>query len=140
MKHLRILLINSLLVFGCISNTLGQTLEKWFPKEDLMKVGVYYYPEQWPKNQWSRDFQNMAKQGFQFTHFAEFAWTYLEPEEGKFDFDWLDESIALAAKNGMKVILCTPSAAPPVWLTEKYPETLMQNIDGITQAHGSREH
>ena len=78
--------------------------------------------------------------GFQFTHFAEFAWAYLEPEEGKYDFAWLDEAVDLAAKNGLKVIMCTPSAAPPIWLTEKYPETLITNVDGVVQQHGSREH
>lgn len=118
----------------------GQTLEKWFPKEDLMKVGVYYYPEQWPKNQWSRDLQNMAKQGFQFTHFGEFAWAFMEPEEGKYEFGWLDDALDLAGKNGLKVVLCTPSAAPPVWLTEKYPETLIQDADGTLQRHGARTH
>ena len=119
---------------------MAQSLEKWFPKQDLMKLGVYYYPEQWPKNQWERDIKNIAAMGFQFTHYAEFAWTYMEPEEGKYEFGWLDEAVDLAAKNGLKVIMCTPSAAPPVWLTEKYPETLIQNADGITQQHGSREH
>lgn len=103
-----------------------------------MKVGVYYYPEQWPKNQWSRDLQNISKQGFQFTHFGEFAWAFMEPEEGKYDFGWLDEALDLAGKNGLKVVMCTPSAAPPVWLTEKYPETLIQNVDGMVQRHGAR--
>ncbi len=119
---------------------LAQNLEKWFPKQDLMKVGVYYYPEQWPEKQWDRDLKNMAGQGFQFTHYAEFAWAFLEPEEGKYDFAWLDKAVDLASKNGLKIIMCTPSAAPPVWLTQKYPETLIQNVDLLTQQHGSREH
>jgi beta-galactosidase len=140
MKQIRILFFHSILAFSTLFSVNGQSLEKWFPKEDLMKIGVYYYPEQWPEKQWSRDFQNMAKQGFQFTHIGEFAWTFMEPEEGKFDFKWLDEAINLASKNGLKVILCTPSAAPPVWLSEKYPETLVQNVEGTTMVHGSRTH
>ena len=129
-----------ILIFSGLKFSEAQNLEKWFPKQDLMKVGVYYYPEQWPKNQWERDIKNMAGMGFQFTHFAEFAWAYLEPEEGKYDFAWLDDAVDLAAKNGLKVIMCTPSAAPPIWLTEKYPETLITNVDGVVQQHGSREH
>jgi len=131
----------SAIPIGCLAfQSFAQTLEKWFPKEDLMKLGVYYYPEQWPRKQWDRDVKNIASMGFQFTHYAEFAWTFMEPEEGKFEFGWLDEAVDLAAKNGLKVIMCTPSAAPPIWLTEKYPETLIQNVDGLVQQHGSREH
>src|SRR5512135_691755 len=87
----------------------GKLADKFFPVGDLMKIGVFYYPEQWPEEQWERDFKNMAKFGFEFTHMAEFSWTRLEPEEGKFDFSWLDKAIDLAAKAGLKVILCTPS-------------------------------
>ena len=110
----------------------------FFPKPDLMRIGAYYYPEQWPREQWERDLGNMARLGFEFTHFAEFAWTYLEPEEGRFDFAWLDEAIDLAAKAGLKVILCTPGAAPPAWMGEKYPEIYLVGADGRRLEHGTR--
>ena len=44
---------------------------------EAMSVGIYYYPEQWPREQWKRDLDNIAKLGFDFTHYAEFAWTFL---------------------------------------------------------------
>lgn len=112
--------------------------QRFFPKVNLMDVGVYYYPEQWPREQWSRDLQNIATLGFSFTHYAEFAWTYLEPDDGRFDFAWLDEAIALAATSGLKVILCTPSAAPPAWMTEAHPEILLTGADGRRREHGTR--
>ncbi|NJK94641.1 MAG: hypothetical protein HC905_06700 [Bacteroidales bacterium] len=102
----------------------------------MMPVGAYYYPEHWEQHQWSRDLKRMAELGFSFTHMAEFAWANLEPEDGKFNFEWLDYCIAEAAKNGLKVILCTPSPCPPAWLTNKYPEILLVNAEGIRQAHG----
>jgi beta-galactosidase len=111
---------------------------EFFPKKDLMKIGVFYYPEHWPKEQWVRDFDNIAKFGFEFTHLAEFAWTFLEPEEGKFDFKWLDEAISLANKAGLKVILCTPSLTPPAWMSEKYPEIYLVGGDGRRREHGIR--
>jgi beta-galactosidase len=80
----------------------------------------------------------MAKFGFDFTHMAEFAWTFLEPEEGRFEFGWLDEAIGLAAKAGLKVILCTPSLAPPAWVGEKYPETFLVNESGVRMQVGVR--
>jgi len=105
-----------------------------------MPIGAYYYPEHWSPNQWQRDLKKMAELGFEFTHFAEFAWANIEPVEGKFNFEWLDESIRLADESGLKVILCTPTPTPPVWLTQKHPEILLVNESGITQQHGSRLH
>jgi beta-galactosidase len=127
------------------SNTYPATLENknykpgsFFPKADLMKIGVYYYPEQWPREQWSRDFKNIAGYGFEFTHLAEFSWTFLEPKEGVYDFSWLDEAIDLAAKAGLKVILCTPTLCPPAWMGNKYPEIYLVGSDGRRREHGIR--
>jgi beta-galactosidase len=39
-----------------------------------MKIGTYYYPDQWPRDQWVRDFDNIARMGFRIVHMAEFAW------------------------------------------------------------------
>jgi beta-galactosidase len=108
--------------------------------ESIMLVGAYYYPEHWPREQWERDIGNIAKMGFDFTHFGEFAWAFMEPEEGKYDFEWLDEAVAIASKNGLKVIMCTPTPTPPAWMAEKYPEILMSNSDSRIVRHGTRQH
>jgi beta-galactosidase len=109
-----------------------------FPEADLMKVGVFYYPEQWPENQWERDLNNIAKLGFEFTHLAEFSWTFIEPEEGQFDFSWLDKAVDLANKAGLKIIMCTPTLCPPAWMGEKYPEIYLVGSDGRRREHGIR--
>jgi beta-galactosidase len=111
-----------------------------FAPADLMSLGVYYYPEAWPAAQWARDHGNIKKLGLEFVHLGEFAWAFLEPAEGKFDFAWLDENIALAAAQGLKVVLCTPTPAPPIWLTEQHPEVLMLDAAGRRQQHGTRQH
>lgn len=122
-----------------ISPAQAQQKPDFFPKKDLMPIGSYYYPEQWPHAYWARDLKKMAEVGFDFTHFGEFAWAFIEPEEGKFDFKWLDEAVELAHQNGIKVIMCTSSPTPPAWLEIKHPEILMVNEDGITMQHGSRQ-
>lgn len=122
------------------TNSFAQKLEKFFPAKDLTSVGVYYYPEHWDPSQWERDFQNMEKMGFEFTHFGEFAWAQLEPEEGKYDFKWLDKSLELAEKYHLKVVMCTSTATPPVWLVRKHPEVLATNEDGTKMDHGTRQH
>lgn len=117
----------------------SQDPNRFFPKEDLILSGTYYYPEHWDKSQWERDIKKMAELGFDFTHFGEFAWANMEPEEGKYDFEWLDEAVRLAQKHGLKVIMCTPTPTPPAWLTEKHPEVLVVNDNGQRIEHGGRQ-
>ncbi|MEN6589044.1 MAG: beta-galactosidase [Proteiniphilum sp.] len=136
MKHISALLILFMMSLVAIS----QNNHDYFPAHQLTTVGAYYYPEHWDESQWERDLKKMAEMGFEFTHFAEFAWAQLEPEEGVYDFGWLDRAIALAAKHDLKVILCTSTATPPVWLVRKHPEILITNEDGTRYDHGSRQH
>ena len=112
---------------------------KWFPPEQMMTIGVYYYPEAWPEAQWERDISNIKKLGFEYIHVAEFAWAVMEPEEGRFEFQWLDKTVELAKKYGLKVVMCTPSATPPAWLARAHPEILMVRADGTRMNHGARE-
>jgi len=134
--------ISAVCLFGMMISVQSNAQKgaKFFPSKELTTVGVYYYPEHWDSTQWERDFKNMAKMGFEFTHFAEFAWAQLEPVEGKYDFRWLDRSLQLAAKYNLKVILCTSTATPPVWLVRTHPEVLATNEDGSVMDHGGRQH
>jgi beta-galactosidase len=118
----------------------AQNIRKFFEEKDIMKMGVYYYPEHWPEEQWDRDLKSMADMGFEFTHFGEFAWAFMEPEEGKFDFSWLDKAVSLADKHGLKVIMCTPTPTPPAWMSTNYPEILMTNKSDRIIRHGTRQH
>jgi beta-galactosidase len=111
-----------------------------FAPADLMSLGVYYYPEAWPAAQWPRDLANIRQLGMEFVHLGEFAWAFMEPSAGTFDFAWLDRAIQLAAEQGLKVVLCTPTPTPPIWLTEKHPEVLMIDATGRRQRHGTRQH
>ena len=83
-----------------------------FPAADLMQIGVYYYPEAWPSNQSARDIGNIKKLNMEFVHMGEFAWAFMEPEEGRFDFNWLDRNVQLCAEQGLKVVLCTDGVTP----------------------------
>lgn len=118
----------------------GQDKPDYFPEKQLTITGVYYYPEHWDSSQWERDLKNIAGMGFEFTHYAEFAWAQLEPEEGKYDFAWLDKAVSLAAKYNIKVIMCTSTATPPVWLVRKHPEVLSLEENGVRMDHGARQH
>jgi len=118
----------------------GLNAQKFFKAENMIETGVYYYPEAWKPEQWERDIKNISELGFEFIHMGEFAWAMIEPEEGKYDFSWLDQAVSLAAKYNLKVIMCTPTPTPPVWLTQKYPEVLIVLETGERAQHGTREH
>ena len=105
-----------------------------------MKIGTYYYPEQWPREQWARDFDNIAKLGLQIVHMGEFAWFEMEPSPHDIRLGWLHECVEMAADRWMGVILCTPTAAPPVWLADRYPESLPVDAHGTRGRFGSRRH
>jgi beta-galactosidase len=92
-----------------------------------MYVGVDYYPEHWPSETWEKTAKAMQKAGFNVVRLAEFAWTFLEPKEGVYDFSLFDRAISILGKHGIKVILGTPTAVMPAWLARKYPETLAVN-------------
>lgn len=116
----------------------SQNANSYFPDKNLVTTGIYYYPEQWNENQWERDIKKIASMGFEFVHLAEFAWYKMEPEEGKFDFTWLDKVVDLCVKNHLKVLLCTPSATTPTWMRVNYPETFIMNSHYIRAENGTR--
>ncbi len=102
-------------------------------------LGTAWYPEQWPESRWDADLALMQEAGIHMVRVGEFAWSRMEPEEGRYDLDWLDHAISAAAKHGIYTVLGTPSAAPPAWLTQKYPETLRTKEDGTKDQHGNRQ-
>ncbi|MES2202430.1 MAG: beta-galactosidase [candidate division FCPU426 bacterium] len=105
-----------------------------------MNFGSAWYPEHWPESRWPEDLRLMKEARMDVVRVAEFAWSTMEPEEGKYDFGWLDRAIALAAEYGIKTVLGTPTAAPPAWLTQKYPDTLKVEPNGQKTQHGNRCH
>jgi beta-galactosidase len=103
------------------------------------RLGVAYYPEQWPRERWEADARLMKEAGIAVARVGEFGWAKLEPRPGEFELDWLDDAIATLAGAGLEVILGTPTAAPPAWLVERHPEILPLRADGV-QPFGHRRH
>ncbi len=102
--------------------------------------GVDYYPEHWDRTRWETDAKLMQEMGIQVVRMAEFSWHKLEPEEGRYDFTWLDDVISLLADYGIKTILGTPSAAPPAWMIQKHPDILPIDREGRVRGFGGRHH
>jgi beta-galactosidase len=80
----------------------------------------------------------MAKAGFNVVRMGDYSWGICEPEEGRYDFDWLERAMDIMAKHDIKVVLSTPTAAPPLWLAKKYPQILPIDDQGRTKHEGTR--
>lgn len=94
-----------------------------------MKFGVSYDPESWPESRWAEDARQMRVLGLSIVR-PGFTWSQLEPEERRFEWAWLDRAIQTLADAGLQIILGTPTAAPPIWLSLNYPDTLPVDEQG----------
>src|SRR6516225_4031508 len=94
------------------------------PQHDAIVVGAAWYPEQWPESRWEEDLKLMEAAHIKVVRIAEFAWSTMEPSERHYEMDWLERSVAAAAKHHIVSVIGTPTAAPPAWLTQKHPEIL----------------
>jgi beta-galactosidase len=104
-----------------------------------MYFGADYYPEHVSPEAWERDAALMERAGFNVTRLAEFAWVFMEPEEGRFTFGWLDDAIATLFRHGIMVILGTPTASMPAWVARSHPESLAMDGRGRRLTWGARK-
>jgi beta-galactosidase len=105
-----------------------------------IRLGAAWYPEHWDEVTWRQDLKLMREAGLNVVRIAEFAWADIEPSEGHFALDWLERAVSLAAEHGLDVVMGTPTAAPPAWLTQAYPEVLAVDEHGRRAQHGKRCH
>lgn len=109
-------------------------------KFDSLLHGGDYNPEQWLEHPeiLEQDIEYMKKARINMVSVGIFSWAMLEPEEGVFQFEWLEEIIEKLYQNGIFVDLATPSAARPKWLADKYPEVLRVDETGHRNFFGGR--
>ncbi len=102
--------------------------------------GGDYNPDQWIDTPeiWDEDMRLMNLAHVNSATVGIFSWAMLEPEEGVYNFEWLDRLLDKLHENGKDVILATPSGARPVWLAQKYPEVLRVEESGIRNEYGVR--
>ena len=105
-----------------------------------MTLGVCYYPEHWPQENWPSDAERMVQAGLSRVRIGEFAWSRIEPEPGVFDWGWLDRAIETLHKAGLQIILGTPTATPPKWLVDRMPDMIAIDRGGAPRGFGSRRH
>lgn len=105
-----------------------------------MRLGVCWYPEQEDPATWARAVAMMADEGLEVVRIGDFAWSSYEPARGRFTWRWLDAVVDLLAEHGRRIVVCTPTATPPRWLTAERPEVLLVGPEGRPRRPGSRRH
>lgn len=105
-----------------------------------MEFGTSWYPEHWPAERWPADLSLMREAGMTVVRVGDFAWSRLEPAEGEYDLEWLASAVDLVAGHGLRCVLATPTAGPPIWLTDGHPDVLAVDADGRRRSHGNRTH
>lgn len=103
-------------------------------------LGCAYYPEDWDESQIDFDIAKMKEAGISCARIGEFAWRKMEPKRGVYDFAWLHRVVDALHQAGIAVIMGTPTATPPIWLSKEHPEVFVLQSDGVRKNHGGRRH
>lgn len=129
----------SLLIL-CSDLSIAQTKATFAPdKMDTILYGVAYYEEYMPYERLEQDVQLMQKAGITVVRMGESSWGLWEPQDGHFDFAWMDRVIDRMQKAGIKVILGTPTYSVPAWMYKEHPEIFIKRFDGKTITFGYRQ-
>ncbi len=105
---------------------------------DRIYYGGDYNPDQWDDKTIDEDMRLFRKAGINLVTLPVFSWAKLEPDEGVYNFGWLDHLLDKLWENGIRVCLATPTTAQPAWLSTRYPEVLPVDIAGRKRTHGMR--
>lgn len=109
------------------------------PKFNTVLYGVAYYHEYMPYERLDKDIQLMQEAGISVVRLGESTWSLFEPEEGRFEFAWMDRIIDQLHKAGIKVILGTPTYSIPAWMALKHPEIFVERLNGSKSSYGIRQ-
>jgi beta-galactosidase len=113
------------------------------------RIGVAYYPDYIPEvsidgitseEQLKRDFERMQRDRISYIRVGEFSWSFVEPKRGEFFAQRFLRCLDLAQESEIEVIFCTPTATPPKWLIDEFPDILPITREGKRIPFGSRRH
>ncbi|MDO5423451.1 MAG: beta-galactosidase [Eubacteriales bacterium] len=104
----------------------------------VIYFGGDYNPDQWDEATIRQDMEYFKRCHINYVALPVFSWAKLEPEEGVYQFEWLDKILSIIWENGIYVCLATSTAAQPEWMSKKYPEIMPVDNNGLKRTHGMR--
>src|ERR1017187_5585551 len=122
------------------SRTQAQTPERFSPgKMDTFLYGAAFYEEYMPEDRLDKDVQLMQQAGLNVVRVGESTWSLWEPEDGRFEFAWMDRIVERLARAQIRVIMSTPTYSIPPWMFKAHPEILVTRLDGQKATYGIRQ-
>ena len=117
----------------------AQTKPAGPPAFPTVLYGAAYYHEYMPTERLDKDVAMMKAAGFNVVRLGESTWSLWEPEDGRFDYAWMDRVIDAMGKAGIKVIMGTPTYSIPAWMAKQHPEILATKFNGAKNTYGMRQ-
>jgi beta-galactosidase len=108
-------------------------------KMETVLYGAAYYTEYMPYERLEQDVKLMQQAGISVVRMGESSWGLWEPEDGRFDYAWMDRVVDRMQKAGIKVILGTPTYSVPAWMYKEHPEIFITRFGGQTITLGYRQ-
>jgi beta-galactosidase len=138
-RFLAAILLACALLFA-VSRIQSQSGEPFRPdRMDTVLYGVAYYPEYMPYDRLDQDVALMQKAGISVVRIGESSWGLWEPQDGKFEFAWMDRVVEKLHSAGIRIILGTPTYSIPAWLYKEHPEILITRLGGQSLYFGLRQ-
>jgi beta-galactosidase len=109
------------------------------PEFPTVLYGTAYYHEYMPYERLEKDVAMIKAAGFNVVRLGESTWSLWEPEDGRFDYAWMDRVVDAMGKAGIKVIMGTPTYSIPAWMAKQHPEILAQKFNGAQNMYGMRQ-
>ena len=117
----------------------AQTPPSAVPAFPTILYGAAYYHEYMPSERLDKDVAMMKAAGFNVVRLGESTWSLWEPEDGRFEYAWMDRVIDAMGKAGIKVIMGTPTYSIPAWMARQNPEILARKFNGVQNTYGMRQ-
>ncbi len=134
----RTLLCCALAVAAC-APAAAQTPSAAPPAFPTILYGAAYYHEYMPSERLDKDVAMMKAAGFNVVRLGESTWSLWEPEDGRFEYAWMDRVIDAMGKAGIKVVMGTPTYSIPAWMAKQNPEILARKFNGVQNTYGMRQ-
>jgi beta-galactosidase len=132
----------SVIVICCAFASLpawGQSAAFAPERMDTILYGAAYYPEYMPYERLDQDVDLMQKAGINVVRIGESSWGLWEPEDGRFEFAWMDRVVERLHKANIRIIMGTPTYSIPAWMYREHPEIVVTRLDGRTITYGMRQ-